>query len=188
MASLPTPELATASDLVEFLEDQHVAIRTLFDAALSPEKGIDSGSFTRLRGLLAVHETVEAMVVHPWSRGISEAGRTVANTRLAEELALTTDLEQLEATAVGSPKFIVGLAALRSATLEHCRLEEEEEFPMLSGELGPVDRRRAGLAVGMSEWFAPAPERSPAESTIASPTHGPYGEMAARVRDILAAV
>lgn len=51
-----------------------------------------------------------------------------------------------------------------------------------------VDRRRAGLAVGMSEWFAPAPERSPAESTIASPTHGPYGEMAARVRDILAAV
>lgn len=43
MASLPTPELATASDLVEFLEDQHVAIRTLFDAALSPEKGIDSG-------------------------------------------------------------------------------------------------------------------------------------------------
>lgn len=39
MASLPTPELATASDLVEFLEDQHVAIRMLFDAALSPEKG-----------------------------------------------------------------------------------------------------------------------------------------------------
>lgn len=74
MAGLPTPELATAGDLVEFLEDQHVAIRTLFDAALSPEKDIDSGSFTRLRGLLAVHETVEAMVVHPWSRGTSEAG------------------------------------------------------------------------------------------------------------------
>lgn len=143
MASLPTPELATASDLVEFLEDQHVAIRTLFDAALSPEKGIDSGSFTRLRGLLAVHETVEAMVVHPWSRGISEAGRTVANTRLAEELALTTDLEQLEATAVGSPEFIVGLAALRSATLEHCRLEEEEEFPMLRRTRLSTDAERA---------------------------------------------
>ncbi|MGC7298959.1 hemerythrin domain-containing protein, partial [Mycobacteroides abscessus subsp. massiliense] len=80
MTGLPAPELATAGDLVEFLENQHVTIRTLFDAALSPEKGIDSGSFTRLRGLLAVHEAVEAMLVHPWSRGISEAGRTVANT------------------------------------------------------------------------------------------------------------
>ncbi|BAP97227.1 hypothetical protein [Mycobacteroides abscessus] len=143
MTGLPAPELATAGDLVEFLENQHVTIRTLFDAALSPEKGIDSGSFTRLRGLLAVHETVEAMLVHPWSRGISEAGRTVANTRLAEELALTTGLEQLEAMAVGSPEFIVGLAALRSATLEHCRLDLRARVLLRAWEIpaplaGPV--------------------------------------------------
>lgn len=188
MARTPAQKFETAHDLVDVLEEQHAAIRGLFDSALSPEKGIDAESFVRLRGLVAVHETVEEMIVHPWSRRASDTGRVIANTRLAEELTINHDLERLESITVGTPEFIVGLAALRSAMLEHCRLEEEQEFPLLSGALAPEDGRRMGLAVGMSEWVAPPPARPRAESTISGPTLGCFADIAHRVRDILAAV
>ncbi|MDT5077021.1 MAG: hypothetical protein QOJ80_1658, partial [Mycobacterium sp.] len=53
-------------DVVDFLTDQHEAIKRLFIATLdAADSAAQEKSFNELRTMLAVHETAEEMMVHP---------------------------------------------------------------------------------------------------------------------------
>ena len=58
--------ISTNQDVVDFLTDQHDAIKRLFVETLdAPDAAAQEKSFDALRTMLAVHETAEEMMVHP---------------------------------------------------------------------------------------------------------------------------
>ena len=81
--------ITTGQDVVDYLEAQHEAIRALFVETLdAADADTKREKFTRLRTMLAVHETAEEMMVHPRvRRKIEGAGAVVDAIRHLQQLA-----------------------------------------------------------------------------------------------------
>jgi len=68
--------IGTSGDVVTYLTAQHEAIKALFIETLDASNAEDQQeAFTRLRTLLAVHETAEEMMVHPRVRRKIDGGQ-----------------------------------------------------------------------------------------------------------------
>ncbi len=64
----PIPELMRENDVIDLLVHQHSMIRDMFDeVAEAPDDG-RAEAFRRLVRMLAVHETAEEEIVHPYAR------------------------------------------------------------------------------------------------------------------------
>jgi hemerythrin superfamily protein len=70
-------------DVIRLLLNQHAQIRDLFDEVESSHGEQRHDAFEELRGLLAVHETAEEMVLRPVTEDIAADG--VAAARNSEE-------------------------------------------------------------------------------------------------------
>ena len=114
----------STDDVVKFLRDQHNLIKDLFDEVLSAS-GTDARekAFTKLRQLLAVHETAEEMVVHPRARHELDNGDAVVDARLSEEHEAKEQLAKLEKMDVGSKSFITELTKFRDVVIDHAEHE-----------------------------------------------------------------
>jgi hypothetical protein len=128
MSEVPRSE---AIDVVAFLVHQHRNIDALFVRTLdsSGEQRVDN--FFELRKLLAIHETLEELVVHRRARREIADGETIANDCLAEEEEVRRALSALESLDVESASFVANLARLHEVAKAHARHEELQEFALL---------------------------------------------------------
>ncbi|WP_030565667.1 hemerythrin domain-containing protein [Streptomyces aureocirculatus] len=187
MSELSTPQAgddhAEDTDVVSLLMRQHGDIRNLFDEveACTGEERRDA--FRRLVRLLAVHETAEEEVVHPFSRRALPGGEQVVADRLAEERAAKETLSALEDLDPGDPKFMPQLMRLRTDVQEHARAEERYEFTHIRRSTDVTNLAAMAKAVKAAEAMAPTRPHPGVESGAANMTLGPVAALMDRTRD-----
>ncbi|MGH3642511.1 MAG: hemerythrin domain-containing protein [Mycobacterium sp.] len=142
-------------------------------------------AFTRLRTLLAVHETAEEMMVHPRVRRKIDGGAEVARARLAEEHESKIALSELEKLPCGTAEFSKALIHLQAAVTAHADLEEAEEFTLLSEQLEPEELVKLATAVEVAERIAPTHPHAGVESAFVNFAVGPFASLLDRARDAL---
>jgi hypothetical protein len=172
-------------DVVRILLEQHARIQELFaQVRAANDQAGKQQAFDELRGLLAVHETAEEMVLRPSSR--KAAGDQVVDARNQEEAEATKVLADLEKLDVDSAAFAELFAHLEHSVLEHAEAEEREEFPEVLAEVSAEQRRTMGGALLAAEKTAPThPHPGAAGSTMAQWTAGPFAALMDRAKDAL---
>ncbi|MFJ3582012.1 Rieske 2Fe-2S domain-containing protein [Streptomyces sp. NPDC090127] len=173
---------ASEDDILEQLLRQHARIRRLFAQTLAADGETKRRSFDELRGLLAVHEAAEEMVLRPVAERV--AGKDEVEARNAEESRANEALAELEGLDVHSEAFDTRLVAFQRAVEDHARHEEREEFPAIRARCDIEDRRSMGRRLRMAERMAPThPHPTAAGSTAAQWTAGPFTALMDRARD-----
>ncbi|MEV4003892.1 hemerythrin domain-containing protein [Actinomadura sp. NPDC049753] len=176
---------AAPGDVVDLLLRQHAEIRRLFDRVEAAAGHERAEAFHRLRRLLAVHETAEEEVVHPYARRHIDRGHEVIEARLAEENQAKQLLSDVDYFGPTSSDFLQRLGDLRLSVMDHARHEEEEEFPQLRRHATEKDLRRMATAVKAAEAVAPTRPHVGFESAPANLVAGPFAAVADRTRDAI---
>jgi hypothetical protein len=178
--------ITSSRDVVTYLTEQHQTIKALFVETLdAPDAESQQQSFTRLRTLLAVHETAEEMMVHPRVRRKIDGGAAVADARLSEEHDAKIALGELEKIPCGTAEFAKALIHLQAAVTQHADLEEAEEFTLLSEELDADELATLATAVDIAERIAPTHPHAGVESAFVNFAVGPFASVLDRARDAL---
>jgi hypothetical protein len=178
--------ISTADDVVTYLKSQHEAIKALFIETLDARTADgQQEAFTRLRALLAVHETAEEMMVHPRVRRKIDGGAEIADARLTEEHDAKVKLGELERIPFGTAEFSKELIHLQAAVVEHAEREESEEFTVLREQLDDAELTKMASAVELAERIAPTHPHAGVESAFANFALGPFVAVLDRARDAL---
>lgn len=188
MSNAPAERADAASlpegDVVRILLQQHARIRDLFTQVKAAGGAHKQTLFDELRGLLAVHETAEEMVLRPTSRRV--AGDSVVDARNHEEAEATEVLARLEKMDPSTPEFDHELASFEKAVREHADHEEKEEFPHVLAGCDETERRVMGRMLRAAEAVGPThPHTSTAGSPAAQWIAGPFASMLDRTRDAI---
>ncbi|MFF4624114.1 hemerythrin domain-containing protein [Nonomuraea jabiensis] len=179
------PETMGESDVIELLVAQHAMIRDLFDEVEQATPDQRGEAFTRLVRLLAVHETAEEEVVHPYARLKIDGGDAIVDDRLAEENQAKELLQRMDQAGPTAPDFAEKLAVLRAAVEAHARSEERYEFTQLRGHTSEAERRGMALGVKAAEALAPTHPHPGTESATKNVLMGTPIAMMDRVRDVI---
>ncbi|WP_055478592.1 hemerythrin domain-containing protein [Sphaerimonospora mesophila] len=181
----PIPELMRENDVIDLLVHQHSMIRDMFDeVAEAPDDG-RAEAFRRLVRMLAVHETAEEEIVHPYARRKLDGGAAVVADRLAEERAAKRLLAMMDRNGPQHPDFLSNLDELRIAVLTHARAEERYEFPRLRARTSAMERRAMALGLRAAEAMAPTRPRPGVESATRNLLFGPPAAIMDRARDLI---
>ncbi|WP_133915407.1 hemerythrin domain-containing protein [Streptomyces sp. NBC_00582] len=187
MSELRTPQAgddrAKDNDVVALLMRQHGDIRNLFDEVEQSEGEERRDAFRRLVRLLAVHETAEEEVVHPFARRALPGGEQVVEDRLAEERAAKDTLAALDEMDTDDPKFMPQLMKLRTEVQEHARAEERYEFTHIRRSTDVTNLAAMAKAVKAAEAMAPTRPHPGVESGAANVTLGPVAALMDRTKD-----
>jgi hemerythrin superfamily protein len=187
MPSLHTPQAGDDrtkdTDVVSLLMRQHGDIRNLFDEVERSAGEERRAAFRRLVRLLAVHETAEEEVVHPFARRALPGGEQVAEDRLAEERAAKEALAALDDMDTDDPKFLPRLLKLRQDVQEHARAEERYEFSHIRRSTDAADLATMAKAVKAAEAMAPTRPHPGVESGAANMALGPVAALMDRTKD-----
>ncbi|GAA3165023.1 hemerythrin domain-containing protein [Streptomyces virens] len=187
MSELHTPhagdDRAKDDDVVALLMRQHGDIRNLFDEveATSGEERRDA--FRRLVRLLAVHETAEEEVVHPFARQGFSGGEQVVKDRLAEEKAAKETLAALDEMDTDDPQFMPQLLRLRADVQAHARAEERYEFTHIRRSTDVTDLAAMAKAIKAAEAMAPTRPHPGVESAAKNMALGPVAALMDRTKD-----
>jgi iron-sulfur cluster repair protein YtfE (RIC family) len=179
------PESLPENDVVDLLLHQHREIHRLFGEVEAAKGDRRAEAFYRLRRYLAVHETAEEEVVHPFARRAIDDGGQLVEDRLEEEKQAKETLQRLERLDPALPEFTVVLGELRTAVLEHSQHEENEEFPLIRAEGTAQQMRGMATAVKAAEALAPTHPHPGVESPTANVLTGPFAVMMDRARDVI---
>jgi hemerythrin superfamily protein len=179
------PELMDHDDVVDLLIAQHALIRDLFDEVEKASAEERPEAFQRLVRLLAVHETAEEEIVHPYSRLKIEGGKDVVADRLAEEHEAKQLLVEMDKAGAGDPRFMTNLAALRAAVMAHARSEERYEFAQLRAQSSEAERRALAVGVKAAEAMAPTHPHPGVESATKNLLMGTPTAIMDRARDVI---
>ncbi|MFG1808056.1 hemerythrin domain-containing protein [Streptomyces sp. NPDC049040] len=171
-------------DVVAILLRQHARIRELF-AEVAAATGQDrQRAFDELRGLLAVHEAAEELILRPVAE--KTAGEGEARARNAEEKEANRVLKTLEGMDVSSPGFDEALARFEQAVGDHADHEEREEFPAIVAQCSEEQRHSMGKRLRRAEHLAPTHAHpTAAGSRAALVMTGPFTAMMDRARDAI---
>ncbi|MGK5631289.1 hemerythrin domain-containing protein [Streptomyces sp. URMC 123] len=187
MSRIETPQAgddtATDDDVVALLMRQHGDIRNLFDEVELATGDARRDAFRRLVRLLAVHETAEEEVVHPFARRRVPGGDEVVDDRLAEERAAKETLAALDGMATDDPDFLPRLRKLRADVQEHARAEERYEFIHIRRGAEPAMLASLAKGVKAAEAMAPTRPHPGVESATANVALGPVAALMDRTRD-----
>ncbi|WP_262706344.1 MULTISPECIES: hemerythrin domain-containing protein [Streptomyces] len=176
---------AGEDDVVALLTHQHGQIRNLFDEVEAATGADRRDAFHRLVRMLAIHETAEEEVVHPFARrAFGDASEVVAE-RLEEERQAKEQLKALEDMGPEDPAFLPALLALREAVTRHARAEERYEFAALRRTADPQRLARMATAVRAAEATAPTHPHPGVESGAKNLALGPLAAVVDRTRDAL---
>jgi hemerythrin superfamily protein len=179
------PEQMDENDVVDLLLAQHALIRDLFDEVEKASAEERPEAFQRLVRLLAVHETAEEEVVHPYSRRKIHDGQNVVDDRLAEENEAKQLLTEMDQAGADDPRFLTNLATLRVAVTAHARSEELYEFTQLRAQTSEAERRALAVGVKAAEAMAPTHPHPGVESATKNLLVGTPVAMMDRVRDVI---
>jgi hemerythrin superfamily protein len=173
-------------DVVDLLLEQHSEIRSLFSQVQAAEGTAKRELFEDLVRLLAVHESAEEEVVHPYARRKIEGGEEVVEQRLREEDEAKRALAELYDLGVDHPDFNPKLAALADAVIQHATHEESDEFLRLRGTVDADRLRRMAGALKAAEATAPTrPHPNTPESAAGNLLAGPPLAVFDRIRDAM---
>ncbi|MCX2970135.1 hemerythrin domain-containing protein [Streptomyces sp. TRM70308] len=173
------------TNVVALLRHQHGEIRNLFDKVEQTTGDARRDAFRELVRMLAVHETAEEEVVHPYTRRNVDGGDGVAEDRLAEEREAKEMLARLDDMDTEDEGFLPLLLELRMAVMEHARAEERYEFAHL---LRTADERQLATmakAVKAAESTAPTRPHPGVESAAKNLSLGPLAAVTDRARDAI---
>ncbi|MEV0145598.1 MULTISPECIES: hemerythrin domain-containing protein [unclassified Nonomuraea] len=184
-ASSHRPETMEETDVIDLLLAQHAMIRDMFDEVEKASPQERGEAFTRLVRLLAVHETAEEEIVHPYARKVIDGGEGVADERLAEEREAKELLQQMDKDGPDAPDFLERLAVLRAAVTAHARSEERYEFAKLRAGTSPAERRAMSAGVKAAEAMAPTHPHPGVESATKNVLVGTPTAMMDRIRDVI---
>ncbi|MEU9836932.1 hemerythrin domain-containing protein [Streptosporangium sp. NPDC048047] len=181
----PVPELMTENDVVDLLLRQHSMIREMFDQVERAPAGRRAEAFRSLVRLLAVHETAEEEIVHPYARLKLAGGDAVVDDRLKEENEAKRLLMRMEEAGVEDPRFLTDLASLRGAVLAHAENEERHEFAALRARTSEAERRAMAAGVKAAQAMAPTHPHAGVESATKNLLLGTPLAVMDRVRDVI---
>ncbi|MFI0038169.1 hemerythrin domain-containing protein [Streptomyces mutabilis] len=187
MSELKTPhagdDRAKDDDVVALLMRQHGDIRNLFDEVEATQGEERRDAFRRLVRLLAVHETAEEEVLHPFARKSFPGGEQVVKERLAEEKAAKETLAALDELDTDDPKFMPQLLKLRKDVQAHARAEERYEFTHIRRSADAIDLAAMAKAVKAAEAMAPTRPHPGVESGAKNMALGPVAALMDRTKD-----
>jgi Hemerythrin HHE cation binding domain len=167
-------------DAVDVLTAQHAHIAALFGAARDARGADRAAAFADLVRLIAIHETVEAQVIHPLARHTIAGGEAIVDARLAEEAVIKTAVAELDALGSDAAAFDRLLSGVRRVVLAHNAAEENDEFGPLRSAV-PIDiLREHVLFIRRAEVATPPVTRTPAPQTP-----DPADVIFEHVRDVL---
>jgi hemerythrin superfamily protein len=180
-------QTTTQSTATELLRQQHESVKKMFrefDQATGEQR---QEIFDCLRGMLAMHETAEEMIVYPELRHIGDSGERIAEARIAEESDAKKVLADLEKRGVDGEGFDTEFASFRTAVLQHAEAEETEVFPTLEANLDVQKLREMADAILVAESVAPtrAHPHGP-NSALGNLLLGPFVALVDQVRDKIA--
>ncbi|CAL9331442.1 hemerythrin domain-containing protein [Streptomyces sp. enrichment culture] len=187
MSDLQTPhagdDRSRDDDVVSLLMRQHGDIRNLFDEveATSGEERRDA--FHRLVRLLAVHETAEEEVVHPFVRRSVAGGQEIVEDRLKEEREAKEMLAVLDDMDPDGPDFLPKLIELRRDVQMHARAEERYEFIHIRRSTDVTDLAAMAKAIKAAEAMAPTRPHPGVESGAKNMALGPVAALMDRTKD-----
>ncbi|MEV5890185.1 hemerythrin domain-containing protein [Nonomuraea fuscirosea] len=179
------PETMGETDVIDLLQAQHGMIRNLFDEVEQAPADERGEAFTRLVRLLAVHETAEEEIVHPFARHAIDGGDGVVDDRLAEENEAKQLLSRMDEAGPDAPDFMPNLLMLRAAVEAHARSEERYEFAQLRAHTSEAQRRSMAAGVKAAEAMAPTHPHPGTESATKNLLVGTPIAMMDRVRDTI---
>ncbi|WP_246082777.1 hemerythrin domain-containing protein [Nonomuraea diastatica] len=179
------PETMDETDVIDLLQAQHGMIRDLFDEVEQAPADRREEAFSRLVRMLAVHETAEEEIVHPYARRTIDGGDAVVDDRLAEENEAKELLSRMDEAGPEAPDFMQNLAMLRAAVETHARSEERYEFLQLRAYTSPAERRSMAAGVKAAEAMAPTHPHPGTESAVKNVLVGTPVAMMDRVRDVV---
>lgn len=171
------------TNVVTLLKQQHGEIRNLFDKVEGTTGDERSEAFQDLVRLLAVHETAEEEVVHPYARRMTDGGTGVVEDRLAEERQAKEMLSHLDGMDVEAPEFMPLLMKLRMAVMEHARAEERYEFTHILRTADDKQLAAMAKAVRAAEATAPTHPHPGVETGLKNAVLGPLASATDRARD-----
>lgn len=187
MTELDTPQAgddrAQDTDVVALLMRQHGDIRNLFDEVEASPGEERRDAFRSLVRLLAVHETAEEEVVHPFARRALSGGGPVVEDRPAEEGAAKKALAALDDVDTDDPKFLPMLTKLRKDVQEHARAEERYEFTHIRRSTDVTNLAAMAKAVKAAEAMTPTRPHPGVESGAANMALGPVTALMDRTKD-----
>ncbi|MFI0423438.1 hemerythrin domain-containing protein [Spongiactinospora sp. 9N601] len=179
------PERMDEADVIDLLLAQHALIRDLFDEVEQAPAERRAEVFGRLVRLLAVHETAEEEVVHPYARRKLDGGGAVVDDRLTEENEAKQLLLRMDQAGADDPAFMENLLLLRTAVEAHARSEERYEFPKLRAHTSDAERRGMAAAVKAAEALAPTHPHPGTESAAKNVLMGTPIAIMDRARDAI---
>jgi iron-sulfur cluster repair protein YtfE (RIC family) len=172
-------------NVVDLLRQQHEEIRKLFSKVEKANGTAREEAFEQLRYLLAVHETAEEEIVHPFARRTIGNGERIIDARLKEEKEAKELLQELEKISTDSAEFEPLFARLRKAVESHAEHEEDVEFPEIVTKSTPEQLRGMVTAVKAAEAIAPTHPHPGIESPAKHATLGPVAAVVDRTRDAI---
>ena len=179
------PETMRENDVIDLLMKQHTLIRELFDEVDRCQGEERKESFCRLVRLLAVHETAEEEIVHPYARRKLVGGDTIVDDRLREEEEAKEMLSRLDDMDVTTAEFSQGLERLRAAVFAHAAAEERYEFSELRASTSEGERRAMAVGVRAAEAIAPTHPHPGVESATKNILIGTPVAIMDRARDVI---
>ena len=171
------------TNMVALLKQQHGEIRNLFDKVEKTAGDARRDAFQDLVRMLAVHETAEEEVVHPYTRRMVDGGAGVADDRLEEERQAKELLSELDGMDTDDADFMPSLLKLRMAVMEHARAEERYEFAHLLRTADEKQLATMAKAVKAAESTAPTHPHPGVETGAKNAALGPVAAVADRARD-----
>jgi hemerythrin superfamily protein len=178
-----TTQDADDLDVVSLLTRQHGDIRNLFDEVEAGSGEERRDAFRRLVRMLAVHETAEEEIVHPFARRNLPGGEQVVEDRLAEERAAKETLAALDAIDTDDPTFMPRLMKLRTEVQEHARAEERYEFSHIRRSGDAKTLAAMANAINTAEAMAPTRPHPGVETAAANVALGPVAALMDRTKD-----
>lgn len=171
------------TDVVELLKAQHTRIRELLDEVAATKGEERKRCFHELVRLLAVHETAEEEVVHPFARRHIDGGELVVKDRIEEEEHAKQALARLDDMDPDSPEFLDQFAALRQDVLAHADSEERYEFAHFSRVADRDKLENLARAVRAAEALAPTRPHPGTDTALKNAAVGPVAAVIDRTRD-----
>ncbi|MCD9877144.1 hemerythrin domain-containing protein [Streptomyces guryensis] len=171
--------------VVELLKAQHIRIRELFDEVANAKGEDRARHFHDLVRLLAVHETAEEEVVHPFARKHLDGGELVVKDRIEEEEKAKSALSRLDDMDPDSPEFLDQFAALRQDVLAHAANEERYEFADFNRVADRGRLETLARAVQAAEALAPTRPHPGTDTALKNVAVGPVAAVVDRTRDVV---
>jgi hemerythrin superfamily protein len=175
--------IVPTDDIISLLAQDHEAIKERFSELGSAQAPVRGQLFWELMEQLVRHEAAEEVVVYPALRE-EPGGDDVADARLAEEAAAEKLLARMEKLDPTTEEFLGAVRDLETAVLAHAQNEEDDVFPLLSGNeeggyLALLGQKFRGEKLAAPTHPHPHSPRSP----LAQKLVGPVTAFIDRVRD-----